>query len=132
MTSSEMQNQQLFRLEAPTRGDILWRNNNGACLDETGRMIRYGLGNDSVKISKVWKSSDLIGIRRVRIEPEHVGHILGVFAAVEVKRPGWTGRTLTAHEQAQYAFHETVRGLGGIAGFASSIDELCEVMKWQS
>jgi len=128
--NSEMQQQQVFRLEAPIRGDILWRNNVGACLDATGRMIRYGLGNDSAKLNKVWKSSDLIGMRRVLIGPEHVGHTLGVFTAIEVKRPGWTGRTLTEHEQAQYAFHNSVREYGGIAGFASSLDQLKEVMKW--
>ena len=114
--------QSRLRVEAPKRGGSLWRNNNGACMDETGRLIRYGLGNDSKKLNEVWKSSDLIGITPVKICQQHVGHTLGVFTACEVKDPNWSG-VRNDREVAQAAFHTTVTQKGGIAFFATSLGD---------
>lgn len=109
---SEAAVQQLVRLEASRLGIWLMRNNSGACKDETGRMIRYGLCNDSAQLNKVIKSSDLIGIRPVIITPDMVGHTIGQFVAREVKRPGWSYRG-TDREVAQQAFGQLVLKLGG-------------------
>ena len=117
---SEAAVQEQIRLMSAQRGTPLWRNNNGACLDETGRMIRFGLGNDSKKLNEFWKSSDLIGVTPITIKPEHVGRVFGVFTAIEVKAEGWKWpRTPSAHETAQMAFLDDVANLGGIAAFCS-------------
>lgn len=115
---SESGAQAALRVEAPKQGCSLWRNNSGATLDNDGRMIRYGLGNDSKRINDVWKSSDLIGISPV----SWGGRTFGVFTAVEVKAPGWRGPR-SAHERAQAAFLQTVESLGGVGMFATSLDE---------
>ena len=111
--------QQAIRLESSRRGMRLWRNNNGACVDNTGRMVRYGLGNDSSKVNKHIKSSDLIGITPVQV----AGRTLGVFTAIEVKRGGWRYKG-TAREKAQLAWLELVVAMGGIGKFAASVEDL--------
>lgn len=116
--SSEAGTQSRLRVEAPKVGARLWRNNNGACTDETDRIIRYGLGNDSKKLSDVFKSSDLIGITPVTIRQQHVGHSVGVFTAVEVKHPGWK-RPENARDRAQEAFLVSVCQLGGLGMFVT-------------
>src|SRR5512138_3529682 len=75
-SGSEASVQAAVRLEAARRGIRLWRNNTGAAQDETGRVIRYGLANDSPAVSRVCKSSDLIGITPVTCQ---CGHKYGVF-----------------------------------------------------
>lgn len=109
---SEAAVQQLVRLEASRLGMRLFRNNVGACKDDTGRVIRYGLSNDSAQMNKAIKSSDLIGIRPVIITPDMMGHTIGQFVAREVKRPGWSYRG-TDREVAQQAFGQLVLKLGG-------------------
>jgi len=109
---SEAAVQQLVRLEASRLGMRLFRNNVGACKDETGRVIRYGLCNDSAQMNKTVKSSDLIGIRPVIITPDMMGHTIGQFVAREVKRPGWSYRG-TDREVAQQAFGQLILKLGG-------------------
>ena len=109
---SEAAVQQLVRLEASRLGMRLFRNNVGACKDDTGRVIRYGLCNDSAQMNKAVKSSDLIGIRPVIITPDMMGHTIGQFVAREVKRPGWSYRG-TDREVAQQAFGQLILKLGG-------------------
>jgi len=109
---SEAAVQQLVRLEASRLGMSLFRNNVGACKDDTGRVIRYGLCNDSAQMNKVIKSSDLIGIRPIIITPDMMGHTIGQFVAREVKRPGWSYRG-TDREVAQQSFGQLVLRLGG-------------------
>lgn len=115
--------QQAIRIEASRRGCLLLRNNSGACQDSTGRQIRYGLGNDSAQINKAIKSSDLIGIYPVLITPDMVGQTLGVFLAVECKRPGWY-YTGTEREAAQLKFHEIVKKHGGYGLFATGPQDI--------
>jgi hypothetical protein len=122
--TSEADVQAKLRVEAPKNGASLWRNNNGATTDETGRLIRFGLGNDSKRLSEVWKSSDLIGITEcVSTAP---GQRFGVFTAVEVKEPGWTAPK-NKRERAQAAFISTVRSMGGIGLFAQSVADYTRI-----
>ena len=122
--TSESEVQQQIRLEAARRGTPLLRNNSGACRDDTGRMIRYGLGNDSARLNKEFKSSDLIGIWPRLITQEMVGQTIGQFFAVEVKPPGWKQRPGDARAAAQLNFGRWAADHGGIFTFATGIDEV--------
>lgn len=115
---SEAGVQSRVRLEASRKGLRLWRNNVGACYTDEGQFIRYGLANDSHQMNKRIKSPDLVGLKPVRIEPHHVGHVIGQFTARECKAQGWR-YTGTEHEQAQLKFLELVLSLGGDAAFAN-------------
>ena len=93
----------------------LWRNNSGSLPDpRTGRYVQFGVGNPG--------GSDLIGYRRVTVTPEMAGQELAVFVAVEVKTP--KGRVKA--EQQQFVDH--IRGAGGIAGIARSVDEAKNIL----
>lgn len=109
----------------------LWRNNNGAAqiIDPKSpnappRHVRFGLGNDSARVNAAWKSSDLIGIVPTLVTGDHIGRTLGVFAAIEVKVPGWHLTPGDKRAQAQAAFMNSVTAFGGIAGFAQSVDDM--------
>lgn len=95
---------------------ILWRNNVGALKDDRGVPVRYGLMNDNAAINKVLKSPDLIGIKRVVIQPEHVGQVIGQFWARECKRPDWVWSG-NKHEIAQFNAINLIRQNGGDADF---------------
>ena len=112
-----------LRLAAARAGVALWRNNSGALPDENGRFVRFGLGNDSARISEVFKSSDLIGIWPQMITPAMVGSVVGRFVAVEVKEPGWKSPRNDL-ERAQANFLRTVVGMGGIGQFAQSVKDV--------
>lgn len=118
-----------IRLAAARLGLSLWRNNSGACTDQSGRVIRYGLGNDSARLNKVIKSSDFIGITPVVITPDMVGQTIGVFTAVETKAEGWKYSPSDERAVAQAQFHAIVRQAGGIAGFATSVDDFVALVR---
>jgi len=112
--------QQRIRLAAAYRGIELWRNNSGALQDpRTGRLVRFGLANESAALNARIKSSDLIGITPVTIKPDMVGKTLGVFTAIECKESGWHLTPSDERGHAQAAFHSIVRAAGGIAGFVT-------------
>jgi hypothetical protein len=115
---SEAWAQSMVRMEASQKGIKLFRNNVGALKDERGRLVRYGLGNDSPQMNDVIKSGDLIGIRPLLIQPCHVGHTVGQFVSREIKEPGWqfTGQ---GREAAQLAWANLINSCGGDAGFAT-------------
>lgn len=115
---SEAWAQSAVRLEASQKGARLWRNNNGAFQNETGRWIRFGLGNDSEQLNRKIKSSDLIGIRPVPITQEMVGSTIGRFTCREIKAPGWR-YTATEREIAQLNWINVINALGGDAAFAT-------------
>ena len=118
---SEAAVQAELQIEAPKHGAALWRNNSGACIDQEGRQVRYGLANTSAKINGHFKSSDLIGITSRLVTSQDVGAVWGIFTAIEVKEPGWKGpRAGNEREQAQDAFLRTVRWMGGFGMFAQS------------
>lgn len=110
-------------LESARRGTFLTRNNVGALKDSNGRVVRYGLANESKRRNDVLKSGDLIGVKPVLIEPHHVGHIIGQFVSLETKAEGWN-YTGTAHERAQLEWVTLITRLGGEARFISSVDQL--------
>lgn len=112
-----------IRLEASRVGCRLFRNNVGACKDETGRMIRYGLMNESAQMNKTIKSSDLIGIRPILIGPQHMGTTIGQFVAREVKAGTWTWGG-TEREVAQMRFIDMVNSLGGDAAMVNGVGPL--------
>jgi hypothetical protein len=112
-----------IRLAAGRAGVPVWRNNQGGCTDQTGRLIRFGLGNESPALNARWKSSDLIGILPVVVQPSHVGKTLGVFLAVETKKPGWRLTPGDKRGQAQAAFLQSVRGFGGVGGFCCTAED---------
>lgn len=126
--SSETVNQQQARLAIARIGGLPFRNNSGACTDETGRLIRYGLGNDSAQLNKQIKSSDLICVVPTRIEPYMVGYHLGVFTALEVKPSGWKLRPSDERGHAQAKFHQIVRDACGFAGFVTDPTDVMRII----
>jgi hypothetical protein len=115
---SEKRVQALEQLKAAREGAWLLRNNSGAFTDDTGRQVRFGLGNISKKFNEAMKSSDLIGIKPVVITVDMVGKTVGLFYARECKPEGWTYRG-TAREIAQLKFISKVNELGGDAAFTN-------------
>ncbi|AUR81613.1 hypothetical protein NVP1009O_46 [Vibrio phage 1.009.O._10N.261.51.C9] len=130
--ASEARAQQEARMEAGRRGMVLWRNNVGAtkakepCVCPACHFkfnlerppIRYGLANDSEKMNKRVKSSDLIGIKPVLITQAHVGHTIGQFVAVEVKAPGVPINLKDEQQAGQAAFGGLVTQFGGLFEFS--------------
>ena len=130
MSRSESVVQQHTRLEFARIGPM-WRNNSGACTDQTGRLVRYGLGNDSAKINSEIKSSDLIGITPVAafVPSLNRWQTLGVFTALEVKAEGWTMRPGDERATAQAKFHDIVRAAGGYAGFVTDPSQIYSIIR---
>lgn len=117
---SEAWVQSAVRLEWSQRGDHLARNNVGALKDSTGRVVRYGLLNDSAALNDKLKSGDLVGWRCVVITPQMVGYKIAQYAEIECKEVGWQFNANDAHQAAQYARIKMVNAAGGIAGFVTS------------
>lgn len=108
----------------------VWRNNSGACTDDTGRLVRYGLGNDSAQLNRVIKSSDLIAITPVTAYLRSCGWVkLGVFTALEVKASNWSMRPGDERAAAQAKFHEIVREAGGFAGFVTKPEDIHGIIR---
>lgn len=110
--------QSLVRLEGARKGCRLWRNNVGVLQDINGRPVRYGLANDSKQLNESLKSSDLIGWRRVTIEPHHVGSVIAQFVSRECKESNWKYRG-SAREVAQLNWINLVVADGGDAKFCT-------------
>ncbi len=106
----------LIRLEASQKGSRLWRNNVGAAYTKNGDFLRYGLANDSTKINSQLKSSDLIGIKPIRITQDMVGLTIGQFLSYEIKNPNWKFSG-TDRELAQLNWINLITDLGGDARF---------------
>jgi hypothetical protein len=106
------------RLIASEAGWRVFRNNVGACRTDDGRFLRYGLANESTRMNTSLKSSDIVGIRPLVIDPSHLGRTIGQFVALECKRPGWTFKN-TKREAAQYRFLLLVESLGGHGRFST-------------
>lgn len=128
--SSEIVVQQQTRLAFAPIGP-LWRNNSGALKDETGRLVRYGLGNDSAQINAVIKSSDLIGITPVTayLASARAWCVLGVFTALEVKPSDWHQVPSDDRATAQAKFHAIVREAGGYAGFVTDPRDVHSIIR---
>lgn len=121
---SEAWSQQQVRLKAAHAGVLTWRNNVGAtpakCPDcgVSRQPIRYGLANDSAKLNRQIKSSDLILAIPRLITSAMVGTKIAQFGCVETKRPGWryTGKD---QEPGQAAWLALIRQAGGFATFST-------------
>lgn len=110
-------------LEASRRGIRALRNNSGAFQNDTGQLVRFGLGNTSAAINKIMKSSDLIGWRPVVITAPMVGYKLAQFWAREIKEPGWQF-TGAGREAPQKAFMDMVNAGGGDAAFITDAGQV--------
>ncbi len=120
----EDQVQSELRLKIAREGrTVVFRNNSGAAQDKTGRVIRYGLANDSARVSEHIKSHDLIGWTRVTITPDMVGKTVAVFTSIECKREGWKPSENDKRETAQRNWATAVNDAGGIARFISDADQ---------
>lgn len=121
MSDSEKRVQALTALAAARSGNRwLLRNNSGAFEDDTGRQVRFGLGNVSKKFNEHMKSSDLIGIETITITVDMIGQKIGRFYAVECKPEDWK-YTGNAREIAQAKFINKVNEMGGKAYFTNGV-----------
>lgn len=127
MVKNEAEIQQLIQIEGPHHNCILMRNNSGAMKDETGRLVRYGLGN--VSPNQKIKSSDLIGITTIVVSQDMVGKTIGVFTAIEVKAENWKASLNDKRESGQRNFIEWVKSRGGIAGICNSLDSFRSILR---
>lgn len=74
-------------------------------------------------------SSDLIGYTTKLITQEMVGKPIAVFTAVEVKKSDWKkDKKLNPHEEMQKNFLDNVVNDGGLAGFATDIDDFKNII----
>lgn len=113
-TSSEGAALNAVRLEAGRRGWRLFRNNLGAMQDpRTGRVVRYGLANESKQMNEAVKSGDLIGPVPMIVEQHHVGRQIALFGSVECKAKG--ARTDPERIAAQERWRDLVLSMGGYA-----------------
>lgn len=109
---SEAGVQSRMRLSAAMAGIHAWRNNVGAMEDpRTGRVVRFGLANDSAALSIRLKSHDLIGIKPHLISQGDVGRTIGQFWSRECKAPG--AKTDKDRLEAQERFMLLVLAAGG-------------------
>lgn len=107
----------------------LWRNNSGVMQNPHGQPVRFGLGNTSAKVNKKFKSSDLIGLTPIIIQPYHVGRLFGVFTSFEAKAEDWKFRPSDEHAGAQLAFMQQVTQRGGIAAFINDEHQVQNVIQ---
>ena len=127
---------EVVRLSAPIHNSRIFRNNSGACVDDTGRLIRYGLGNTGEKNTKNLKFGDYIGITSIIVTPDMVGQTIGVFTNLEIKPDGHMQKTLTAacsqgtREYYQWQTCQFVKSLGGFGGFVCNENDVKEVLTW--
>lgn len=127
---------EVVRLSASSLNSRIFRNNSGGCIDSTGRMIKFGLGNDGSKASKQLKFGDYIGFTPVLITPDMVGQTVAVFTNLEIKPDGDMQKTLTAacrlgsREYYQWKTCELVKNNGGFAGFVTNAQDVEQVLKW--
>ena len=126
--SNEAVVQQQVRLAMARLGAQVWRNQSGAMEDKTGRIVRFGLSNDSAALNAAIKSADLVGITPMTVQAHHVGRTVGVFTALEVKRPGWHLTPGDKRGQAQKRFLDIVVGVGGMAGFVTDPADLANIL----
>jgi len=131
----EQEASQKIRERASEMGCRLLRNNNGACYNDSGRFIRFGLGNESEQLAKNMAMGDFIGFYNLTITPEMVGKEVAVFSMIECKPMGKLPATLRratnvkdSREAAQFRAIEFVRKYGGIAWFASCADDVTAII----
>ena len=121
---SESWAQQQARFKIAHAGAFSWRNNVFATpakcphCKTPQQPVRGGLANDSSKLNKKIKSSDLILAIPRLITQDMVGTTIAQFGSVEVKKPGWKFSG-NEHEEAQLAWLALVAKVGGFAAFST-------------
>lgn len=115
---SEAAVQARARLHHSARGTLVWRNNVGAMQDESGRMVRYGLANETREENERVKSADLVGGEPRLITPQMVGGTILQFWSRECKPVGWT-YTGRGREPAQLRWLLLLAAHGGDAAFTT-------------
>lgn len=123
MIGSEARQQDIVLLEAAHKRIRLFRNNSGAYQDKTGRLIRYGLANDSKQRNEIFKSPDLVGWRPRVVTPDMIGLVIGQACMREIKHEGWKYSD-SPHERAQLAFLKLAIADGCDAAFATGAGTL--------
>jgi hypothetical protein len=111
------------KVRASKMGGRLWRNNKGAAYLQDGTFLRYGILNDSKRISDEIKSSDLIGGYPLLITPAMVGTTVCQLWLVECKKEDWHFGA-DDHDNAQLKFLELGLAMGARATFATSEDDI--------
>lgn len=124
VAGSEEYTQSLTRLSLAKQGATAFRNNVGALPDKTGRLVRYGLANDSSELNEQFKSSDLIGLRPLLITPAWLGHTIGQFVAIECKKGDWIPGEDKEREGAQLRFGQLIIANGGHFEFSKGNPQL--------
>jgi len=119
---------QQAQMEIARLGGLPQRNNVGACVDSTGRAVRYGLMNVSKQQNERIKSSDIIAPVPITITPEMVGQTFGVYCAFETKHSDWHMTPGDTHAQAQAEYHRVVRLHGGRAGFVRCVADVQRII----
>lgn len=107
-----------FRMDKASEGVELWHNPSGALYNHSGRLIRFGLCNDSTTINMKIKSSDLIGGEEITITQDMVGIKILQLVAYEIKHPQWKYKG-DRHEAAQKVFIDKINRKGGKAAFVT-------------
>ena len=110
--SNEAFVQNKIRLAVGTGAVRLFRNNTGALLDQSGRLVKFGLCKGS---------SDLIGFKTITITPDMVGSKIAVFSAIEVKDKG---KTTVDHRK----FIDIITKSGGFAGVAKDVTDAKKIL----
>lgn len=136
MATPEQISSQKVRLRASEMGLTLFRNNTGAFSDDTGRLVRFGLGNESKRLQESCRFGDYIGFYPMVITPQMVGKTVAVFTNIEVKPEGKLESTLkraekheTSREAGQLRAIKLIRNKGGMAWFATSEFDVDVIIK---
>lgn len=106
-----------IRIAVSKKGARLFRNHVGLSYTRDGRPMRHGLGNGT---------SDLIGFIPVEVTPDMVGKKVGIFFAVEVKKP--KAKTNKKHLEDQLQFLDFVCQNGGIGIMCDSTTAVEEII----
>lgn len=102
-------------LAASEAGHRLWNNNRGSVRMPDGSWLTYGVGPNG--------ASDLLGLTRRLILPEHIGQTWAVFTAVE----GKTGKQTPRKDQEQ--FLQAIERLGGVATWGTDPDDILKDLR---
>lgn len=123
---SEAEVQYDIQIAAPGMGLRLLRNNVGVMQDAQGNFVRYGVGGKG--------GSDLIGWYAAKVINDY-GTTSAIFVVIEVKKEGWRPPSDAAAGEAavryrkQLAFINAVKEAGGIACFATSVQDVRDAVQ---
>jgi len=116
----------------------IFRNNVGMAY--TGKLVKSPSSNKyllldpkPIKFGLANGSADLIGIRKIQITDDMVDEYVGIFVAIEEKKPEWNeNKKLTKHESEQKNFLDMIKKFGGIAFFSTSAKAaLRKIKNWR-